>query len=378
MEKNKEKGNIDYRFKILYAIGAILVVEGHFGGDGANFFANFFPLYSFHLALFMFASGYLYDHNSEKAVLKYILKKIKRLLVPLYLWNLFYAVVILVTHKMGFTIGEPVSFETIFLAPIYDGHQFAYNMGGWFIIPLFMVQIYHVLFRKIISALTDKKNEAVIFGFHLLLGMWGVYIASIGLHEGWWLVLTRMLYFVPFYGLGILYKSKLECWDRKIPNFWYFAIVLTIQCAIIMICGEAPSYVPSWCSNFDNGVILPFVAGTIGIAFWFRIVNILEPILGKSKIINTIADNAYSIMINQFVGAMMLKFVFYFIQRQTSFCADFNKEEFLSNIWYRYYPMGTEQTFIFFIAAGIFVPIIMQYMVNWFLKKWKSCKAGIR
>lgn len=372
----KTDGNktIDYRFKLLYAIGAILVVEGHFGGSGVNFFANWFPIYSFHLAMFMFASGYFYDSNSEKAPLQYIGKKIKSLLVPLYLWNFFYAAVVFVTHKAGFSIGEPVSFETVFLAPVYDGHQFAYNMGGWFIIPLFMVQVYNVLFRKIVSVIVKEKNEILLFLFHLILGMFGVYLASVGFHEDWWRVLVRMLYFIPFYNLGILYKSKLEYWDRRIPNLLYFAVVLSIQWVIILIYGEAPSYVPSWCRDFDNGVILPFVAGTLGIAFWFRIAVMLEPVIGKSRAVNAIADNAYSIMINQFMGAMAFKFIFYMIQRQTSFCADFDKDSFRSNVWYKYNPGGVEQTFLFYIAAGIIVPIMMQHGVNLVWKLGKSRK----
>ena len=68
----------DYRFKLLYAIGMIIVVAGHCGGDGGfSLMYEFFTPYSFHLALFVFCSGYFYKDTSERTVGKYVLKKVK-------------------------------------------------------------------------------------------------------------------------------------------------------------------------------------------------------------------------------------------------------------------------------------------------------------
>lgn len=360
----------DYRFTLLYVIGIILVVDGHMGNYSVNFFNNWFPRYAYHLALFMFGSGYFYDKtSSEQDLRNYILKKIKNLLLPLYLWNLFYAVFVLLTSKFGFTIGTPVNWETILLKPIYDGHQFEYNMGGWFIIPLFMVQIYHALLRSIISRRFKRKNEIILFGLNLATGMFGIYLASKGLHTGLWLVLVRMLYFLPFYSLGILYKSTLEKWDKKIPHFWYFLFLFGVQQIIITVHGKSPSYTPSWCNNFNDGLLLPFIAGTLGIALCFRIAVILEPVIGKSKIVNCLADNAYSIMINQFMGAMMIKFIFCFIQSQTNYCDDFSRDEFKNKIWYHYVPGGITRFFLVYVLAGLVVPIAIQKIMNLIWKK---------
>lgn len=72
--------SIDYRFKILYAIGIIFVVIGHCGGGGINILSDWFPPYAFHLQLFAFASGYFYKSSSEEYIGKYILKKLKHYL----------------------------------------------------------------------------------------------------------------------------------------------------------------------------------------------------------------------------------------------------------------------------------------------------------
>ena len=205
--------SIDYRFKILYAIGIIFVVIGHCGGGGINILSDWFPPYAFHLQLFAFASGYFYKSSSEEYIGKYILKKIKTLLVPLYCWNFFYGLVVIVLSFKGFTIGfdsNTEMFSKLLILPITTGHQFMYNLGGWFVIPLFMVQIYNVLARKIFSLNNKKINEGVWYIFNLLLGMIGVYLASKDFRFGWWLVLVRMLFILPFFSLGIYYRSMIN------------------------------------------------------------------------------------------------------------------------------------------------------------------------
>lgn len=86
---------VDYRFKILYAIGMLMVVAGHCNGGGIPLdIAGWFPYYGFHLSLFAFASGYFYKSSYENNVIRYIIKKTKSLIVPLYiylcLWNYCY------------------------------------------------------------------------------------------------------------------------------------------------------------------------------------------------------------------------------------------------------------------------------------------------
>ena len=57
--------SINYQFKILYAIGMILIVAGHAGNGGISLFYDWLPPYAFHLGLFMFASDYFYNDASE-------------------------------------------------------------------------------------------------------------------------------------------------------------------------------------------------------------------------------------------------------------------------------------------------------------------------
>lgn len=86
IQKTKQ---IDYRFKIMYALGVIFVASGHCEMGGISLMYDWFPPAAFHLGLFVFASGYFYKSQSEINIIQYIFRKAKALLLPMYLWNFF-------------------------------------------------------------------------------------------------------------------------------------------------------------------------------------------------------------------------------------------------------------------------------------------------
>ena len=109
-----------------------------------------------------------------------------------------------------------------------------------------------------------------------------------------------------------------------------------------------------------------------GIAFGLRISRLLENALGKSKIVNIVADNTYSIMINQFLGFMVVKTVFGLLSKYTSMFPDFSMQEYKSEIWYFYVPKGITQFYIIYLVSGLAVPIIIQLAINQCITKVKT------
>ena len=96
---------IDYRFKILYALGMIMVVCGHALGGGISIMNDWFPYAGLHLAIFAFSSGYFYKSFSEEHIGKYIIKKIKDLIIPLYIYTFVYGIIVQILKVFGFKIG---------------------------------------------------------------------------------------------------------------------------------------------------------------------------------------------------------------------------------------------------------------------------------
>ena len=133
-------------FCILSAVAIIMVVAGHLGYSIMTL-GELFPYYSFHVPLFLFISGYFYKETEEEHPLAYVKKKARRLLLPYFIWNLFYGVAAWLLRRYGFYMGEGISLETLFLAPFMHGYQFIYNYAAWFVPVLFVIEMMNLLMR---------------------------------------------------------------------------------------------------------------------------------------------------------------------------------------------------------------------------------------
>ncbi len=359
-ESNAKKGR-NFVFAFLYAIGSIFVVANHCGADSViNLAFDIFPVNAFHLGLFMFCSGYFYKSKNENELGKYTWKKIKRLIIPMYIWNIVYGLFVQYTKSKGFMIGGDFTLYNLFIQPLKYGQQFGYNLCFWFIPELFLIQIITCSIRKIINKFANV-NEYIFFIFYFLLGILGVYLSNLGLNRDWNLLLVRTLFFFPFFGLGILYNRKLEKVDN-LKNIIYFSIILTLQLIIIFVEGKAPYFIPAWCADFTSNLALPYMVGFLGIAFWLRIAKIMEPITMNSKVIDCISNNAYPIMAHQFFGFFILKYIYFTLSKVTPFFQTFDVFNFKFNIWYYYY--SNKAFFILYLIFGLVIPILISTILT--------------
>ena len=364
---------IDYRFKLVYAFGMIFIVSGHAFGGGIESLTHFFvPLYSFHVAFFVFASGYFYSRKSENHVGSYLWKKVKTLMIPLFIWHFIYGLIVYFLHRHGFTIGDDISFYTLFINPLTNGHAFNFDLAGWFVAPLFYIQVVNVLFRKLLGLINKNINEWVFFGIYLGLGMFGVYLVSKGYNQNYWLPLVRSLYLLPFFALGTLYKERLEKYDR-IPNVLYFAILFIGKALVVRHYGEVPTVSAAFPADFNN-LLTPFLIPLLGIAFWFRVCKILEPALGNSRLTRLIGDHTYPIMIHHLFGFFIFKTILALIAKYTSHLQDFNFVLYKSDVWYCY--AGSNLYKMMDVVAGIAFPLVLYFLYSraWIFIKEKFFK----
>ena len=355
---NTDKQKINYQFRVLYAIGIWLIVAGHSNMGGFSVLYEFFPAYSFHLGLFMFASGYFYSQSNEHDILHFLRKKIRKLIIPLYVWNLFYGFLVLASRRYGFAIGEDLSVQSLLIQPLVNGHQFVYNLGGWFVIPLFMVQLFYLCLRKIIRIRQSLYKDTVVLLICFTVGFAGIILSNKGYTYGWKLMITRMMDFLPFYGAGYFYKCHLEEHDR-IPNPFYFGIIFALQLLIMTWHGAPVAFTQAWSNYGGASPILVFTVGFLGCALWLRISRILTPIIGKSRIVAMISENAYPIMIHQFLGFMIVKALFAAVAIKTVWCRDFDLQAFRTEPWYYYLPRGLTQWHLVYALAGIILSVCL-------------------
>lgn len=340
-------------FRILSAIGIILVVAGHLGYDLFDI-GGLFPYYSFHVFIFLFVSGYFYKEEAEDHILSYLFRKFVSLMVPYFLWNLFYGIVATLLHHVGFFIGESLSLKTLFLSPFIDGHQFMYNFPAWFVPVLFMLEVINVLMRKVLSML-HLKYEWLIFGLCLLVGILTVWLAAGGHVWGWYKIPGRLLFMLPGIQMGRLYREKLE-WHNQMEDGPYLLLVMGIQILITIFCGGL-AFSAVWVTSFANGPVIPYLTIITGIAFWLRISRIISMIPYLSRKLTYIGRYTYAIMMHHIACFMLVKGFYYLVSLWTPLCEGYDAEMFFSEVNFVYLVGGAEASKWIYLLAGIGIPL---------------------
>ena len=352
-EENKQ-------MRILSAIGMILVVAGHLGYSLFDV-GGLFPYYSFHVFIFLFVSGYFYREEAEQQLLRYIGKKCKALLLPYFIWNLVYGILAVLLHRTGFSIGGELTLWNLFIEPFVSGHQFLYQFPAWFVPVLFLIEVINVCMRKVLS-LIRLNNEWLIFSLCLLAGILTVWLADGGHVYGWYRIPGRLLFMLPGYELGCLYRQKLERLDT-LPHAVYFAAVMGIQLLISVFSGGL-AFSAVWVTSFANGPFIPYLTVITGIAFWLRVARILQDIPVLAGKLVTIGRYTYSIMMHHIFAFFLVKTVFYWISRLTPLCQEFDAAMYFSEINFVYLPGGAEAAKWLYLFAGIGLPLLFSFAVE--------------
>lgn len=341
--------------RILSAIGIILVVAGHLGYYLFEV-GELFPYYSFHVFIFLFVSGYFYRPESEERIAGYLWGKCISLLLPYFLWNLVYGILTALLHGAGFTIGEELSLRTLFVEPFISGHQFMYNFPAWFVPVLFFIELINVCMRKVLRLLR-LNYEWLIFAGCLAVGMITVWLAIEGRVWGYYKIPGRILFMLPGFQLGRIYKEKLERRDNLSDGI-YFLTVIGMQLIISVLCGGL-AFSAVWVTSFANGPVVPYLTVFTGIAFWLRAARIMKDIPWFSRKLVYIGRNTYPIMLHHVLGFMLVKGVFYLIHSYTPLCAEFDTAMFFSEINFVYLAGGAEASKWIYLLAGIGLPLMI-------------------
>ena len=368
-------------FGILSALSIIMIVAGHSGYDILTV-GGLFPYYSFHVPLFMFISGYFYREEEESRPLAYLKKKAKRLLLPYFIWNVFYGILAQTLRTFGgFSLGEAVSLKTLFVSPFLNGYQFIYNFAAWFVPVLFVVEAMNLCMRLLLKR-QHGNSEWLIFMGSLAVGMAVVYFAVQGRVWGLYKTPGRILFLYPCFQMGQFYKKRLERRDT-LGNLPYFAIVIGVQ-VLLHLCCNGLAYSSVWCTGFANGPVIPYMTVVSGVAFWLRVSKILAPLCGakgscaaaqpgrkRQGVLSAagksadgfllyLGRNTYAVMMHHIMAFMLVKAVLAGIAAHTGYLADFDFASFYGNIDYYYLVKGSEAFQMVYLAAGVGLPMLLQ------------------
>ncbi len=349
------------QFCVLSALAMVLVVMGHVD-EGMLTVGGLFPYYSFHIALFLFISGYFYCPKKEGQIGAYLAGKARRLLLPYLIWNGIYGLAVVGLRAAGFYIGNPPSLWTLFVEPFLSGHQFLYNAPAWFVTALFLAEAANVCLRRLLW-MVGIRQEWTIFSLYLLIGFGVAWLSARGYVYDWYRIPGRVMYMLPCLQMGRLYKSSLERHDR-LPNGWYFGILFAVQLALAACCkGLALS--AAWVNGFLNGPVVPYVTAATGIAFWLRVSRLAEPVLYNSRFWRFFGRHTFAVMMHQVMAFLAVKSVFALLQTTTGGFLDFDWNAYRTDVYYVYLPEGLSQFRMLYVVAGICLPLLLEKGILW-------------
>lgn len=348
MEKEQNK-SINIQFCILSALGIIFVVDGHLNNSYLDI-GGLLPYYSFHIPLFAFISGYFYRSGSEQDLVRYGKHKFKRLMVPYFLWNLFYGCLAWLLRRHGFTFGEPVTIRNLFVEPFVHGYQFILNHAAWFVPTLFLTELAYGTLQRFLKG---WKSGAAC----LALGAAGIHIAKCTGTEAFWLTLIKVLFLIPLYGAGHLYRTRLEKRDT-LGNLQYFSVILGAA-MVLAGSGRVLIYAVSNCRDF-TGYFLPYITAALGIGFWLRVARILVPAFQNSRTVLFLGRNTYGIMMHHMTVFLMIKAVYAFFASREILFTSFDFNAYRTDFYYCFLPRGLSQLKVFYLLAGLSVPLVFE------------------
>lgn len=330
-------------FTILKALGIIAVVMGH----SSYRIGGAFDSYSFHMALFIFISGYFFKISYENNFRLFIKNKIKSLIIPYFLYNFFYAVLTNIIYRLsGLVLGSEFTIKNFFIRPFIDGHQYDLFLPAWFILQLFIIQICFLLFYKNIRKLTS--NQYIYFFIFLFLGLVGTTLGTSFNLKNIYLIICRTLFGLFFFYLGLLYKNFLE--KKNIFNTRILFFIMILQ--IILAQNFNVSYELVW-GKFHSGIILPVITSINGIYLYLFIAKALNKIIPKNDLLIKIGENSFHIMANHLLIFFILNIFF----------IKFNNLDFflLQDIWFKY---DINKTWWIYTSLGVLTPTIIFSILN--------------
>lgn len=353
--------NSSLTFRMLYILAIFMIVDGHIGHSDYLDLNGLLRYQNYHIALFIFASGYFLNLN--RPVREFFLCKIKRLIIPMLLWNLFYGCLCFYLNTVhGFSLGGNLNLYNLLYAPFTDGHQFIYNMASWFLVPLFLVQCTGFLLLRPFSAESEKhgnitRTVAVIFwGLSMVAGWFTLNVAPEN-HGERTLILTalRMLYFLPAFSFGFFYRQVLEKYDRLNTPLYMFLLLSSLT--VLTCLFPAYDHIPSWLDAIGEPALVIYAISFLAILFWLRIARILAPLVKKSSALMYISKHTFDIMMHHFAGFMLVKAALVPFMPNS----DASLKLIKSNIWYYPFPNGNEAICWIYIAISMVIALTVGF-----------------
>ena len=311
--------NKNTELTILKSLGILVVVSCHLGVNLFNFIGmpltfkrELFPEYSYHMPLFIFASGYFYKRIYEKDILNLVKRRLSS--IKKYIsCNIFYFVLTLILASLGLlSMKLQLNLKGLLIEPFLGGFQFYFNGPGWFVPFLFLLQITYVALRKVLGIVfrnfNNKNTSTLKQETILLVGLVFVGFIATSISNAYPVVdgnvsifqsFLRVLFGLPFFQIGFMFKAFLES-NLKL-TLTTFILVVVSKLLIDIHFGYYTFSLRT--IKFNNRAILPFIVAILGILYLLHLTKFIVNVVGKASpktidFLCIIGNNTWSIMMH--------------------------------------------------------------------------------
>lgn len=318
------------------------------GHCGINFIHQF-PVYSFHMPLFIFISGYFFHAYDFRT---FLTKKVKHLLVPFLLWNAFYWSFIHWLFVNGLTqIGHYQTVQNFFWNSLVCAWPTAFTGPSWFVIILFWTQLLYWFIHK-----AARENMFLVGAFCFAAYLLSLYLTFHGYSH--WLNdagfgLERTLFFLLFYFAGNVYRIYIEtkqlfslkrCLRKILLCFlinWVTIHFITPQITynIHLMYYPIQSY---W---------LPIITACTGICLYMQFAEIIINKVKKHPVLDFIGRHTYSVMTHHLVFFWLANSVLWLVAQHTCLANWFDFHAYMTNVYYQINTPYHGERFIYLISG---------------------------
>lgn len=260
----------DKSIDVLKGIGILLIVLGHMPGVHPTIITW---IYSFHVPLFFLTAGFLFDRkNCEIKFVKFVWKKIMRLIIPLLVLEIPLAL---------FEIFKSRNDIHQIILILQDELSWKFNIGAaWFLPCMFFALILFWLYIKVV------KEEFILISTVVYVLILDICYNSFDFTGYIMSCIGRIAIALMFLMLGYLLKriKKADIKYRRI------LLIITLTASIAMaVVNSRGSYVDLNCMVLNN-FVLYVLSGIVGTIFCYLLASFCKGIywldfLGKSTII---------------------------------------------------------------------------------------------
>lgn len=357
------------KFMVLSALGIFMVVDSH-TFTALNLFGAYIPYNSFFMPMFVFISGYFNKVDSNTELGRYVWKKVKTLLLP-YMgiaFTVFILQQLMNWLKLGALEPIPSWYPKYVLERIVtSGSPFAIATPMWFVITLFAVLSVYAVLKKLLGRFW---NSYVMLGIFCVLHLLTVYLAKNEALESlhWFLLPLKVLFFLPFLELGIIYREHLERRHSDLPG----GCKIGLMAAMLFINMIRTTYLPSAydvaCDSLDElsgftspYIVTPMISAMVGILFWLTFVDLIGKPVYESAFVNYMSCNTFWIMGLHVAFFNVLNCVLMLINKVIEL-PYFDVEYFQGSEWY-YWEISPNFK-LAYVIIGILGPLGLKWLYD--------------